>query len=404
MRRIVFGLALLLLLTLAACQSGGNPGTVPPAAGNAPPAANVPAQPQARAEAATATPAPTATPAATATATALPTPTRTPVPTPTPAPVLRRLTDGECCVGSSWTSDSKTVVYLDRPADDAPTAYYGLDVTQPNAKPQVFRDRIASYSGDFKYIVTRGDGFATVERVDDGATFRINTGRCGTTQPTGCNVSLSPDRTKVIWSVTAQATGPFEQRQTRIWLANLDGSDARIIGNWLSTRAGASWFPDSQRLLLSGRPSLDSQELALAVMNLADGSVKEIVRGERIQRGALSPDGQWLLYTVAFHDDPAQNGAWLIRTDGTDRRKLDWWGPSAWRAPGKLLYIPQAEAADNHTFYEYDVATGKSRPLTDPKLTPFKIGFGDWSMSPDGKKVVFVNAEDRNLWLLELPS
>lgn len=404
MRRIVFGLALLLLLTLAACQSGGNPGTVPPAAGNAPPAANVPAQPQARAEAATATPAPTATPAATATATALPTPTRTPVPTPTPAPVLRRLTDGECCVGSSWTSDSKTVVYLDRPADDAPTAYYGLDVTQPNAKPQVFRDRIASYSGDFKYIVTRGDGFATVERVDDGATFRINTGRCGTTQPTGCNVSLSPDRTKVIWSVTAQATGPFEQRQTRIWLANLDGSDARVIGNWLSTRAGASWFPDSQRLLLSGRPSLDSQELALAVMNLADGSVKEIVRGERIQRGALSPDGQWLLYTVAFHDDPAQNGAWLIRTDGTDRRKLDWWGPSAWRAPGKLLYIPQAEAADNHTFYEYDVATGKSRPLTDPKLTPFKIGFGDWSMSPDGKKVVFVNAEDRNLWLLELPS
>ena len=404
MRRIVFGLAFLLLLTLAACQSGGNPGTVPPAAGNAPPAANVPAQPQARAEAATATPAPTATPAATATATALPTPTRTPVPTPTPAPVLRRLTDGECCVGSSWTSDSKTVVYLDRPADDAPTAYYGLDVTQPNAKPQVFRDRIASYSGDFKYIVTRGDGFATVERVDDGATFRINTGRCGTTQPTGCNVSLSPDRTRVIWSVTAQATGPFEQRQTRIWLANLDGSDARIIGNWLSTRAGASWFPDSQRLLLSGRPSLDSQELALAVMNLADGSVKEIVRGERIQRGALSPDGQWLLYTVAFHDDPAQNGAWLIRTDGTDRRKLDWWGPSAWRAPGKLLYIPQAEAADNHTFYEYDVATGKSRPLTDPKLTPFKIGFGDWSMSPDGKKVVFVNAEDRNLWLLELPS
>lgn len=397
---MVVGLCLL-LLTLAACQTGGNPGPVPPPAVNAPPAATAPAQPAARAEAGTATLVATAIPAATATAT--PAPTRTPLPSPTPAPVLRRLTDGECCAGPSWTADSKTVVYIDKPGDSAPTAYYGLDVTQANPRPQVFRDRIASYTGDFKYIVTRGDGVATIERVEDGATFRINTGRCGTTPPTGCNVTLSPDRTKVIWSVTAQATGPFEQRQTRIWLANLDGSDARVIGNWLSTRAGASWFPDSQRLLLSGRPSLDSQELALAVMNLADGGVKEIVRGERIQRGALSPDGQWLLYTVAFHDDPAQNGAWLIRTDGTERRKLDWWGPSAWRAPGKLLYIPQAEAADAHTFYEYDVATGKSRALTDPKLTPFKIGFGDWSLSPDGKKVVFVNAEDRNLWLLELP-
>jgi hypothetical protein len=41
--------------------------------------------------------------------------------------------------------------------------------------------------------------------------------------------------------------------------------------------------------------------------------------------------------------------------------------------------------------------------LTDPMATPLQILDGDWSLSPDGNQLVYVNAVDRNIWLLELP-
>ncbi len=412
MRRFLF-LALIPLLCLAACQTtppapaAGPPPAVaekPSGGVAAPPAPEQPKTAPGRAASETSTPAPTSTPRPTNTPAATATRTPTPSPSPTPAPQTRRLTDGECCSAPSWSADSSKVIYLDKPAPDAPTGYYAIDVTRPNAQPELFQSRIAQYTGDFKYITTRGDGFATVERVEDGKVFRINTGRCGTQQPTGCQVNLSPDRTMVTWSVTAEATGPFEQRHTRLWLANIDGSNPRVIANLLSSRAGASWFPDSKRLLLSGRPGPDTQELILSVLDLADGSVKEMVRGERINRGQLSPDGKWLVYTIILGDDEDQNGIWLIRTDGSEKRKLPFFGPLSWRSATKILYTPQVEAADSHTFFEYDVETGQMRALTDPQTTPFKISFGDWALSPDGKRVVYVEARDRNLWLLDLPN
>jgi len=57
----------------------------------------------------------------------------------------------------------------------------------------------------------------------------------------------------------------------------------------------------------------------------------------------------------------------------------------------------------SHRFVEVDAATGNARALTDPNVTPFRIANGDWSLSPDGKRVVFLNTEDGNLWTIELP-
>ena len=41
--------------------------------------------------------------------------------------------------------------------------------------------------------------------------------------------------------------------------------------------------------------------------------------------------------------------------------------------------------------------------LTDPSKLPFRIHNNDWQLSPDGNRIVFVNNEDRNLWMLTLP-
>lgn len=391
-----------LSLLLAACQSTPS---VPPnpvaLAGATTPAAAAPTTPagaglQPTLIPVTPSPAPTRTPP--------PTPTTPPTPSPTPPPRPRQITDGGCCVAPTWSPDGRKVIFLDRPSDNAPTAYYGVDVTTAGAKPEVFEARVAQWTGDFKYITTRGDGFATVERPADGKTWRINTGRCGTIAPTGCQVSLSPDRQQVVWSITAEATGPFENRHTQIRLANIDGSNVRTIASLLSTRAGASWFPDGRRLLVSGRPDTTTQDIAFWVLDLADGSMKEILRGERINRGALSPDGQWLFYSIVLDDDPDRNGLWIIRTDGTGQRKLPFFGPSAWRGDNKLVYIPFQPETTSHSVWEYDVAKNTTRPLTDPKTTPFKISFGDWSLSPDGNRIVYMSADDRNLYVLDLPS
>ncbi len=67
-----------------------------------------------------------------------------------------------------------------------------------------------------------------------------------------------------------------------------------------------------------------------------------------------------------------------------------------------LLYVPLEVNVQSHALWEYDVASGEHRRLTDPAHTPFKIANNDWAVSPDGRYVVFVRARDHNLWLIDL--
>jgi hypothetical protein len=41
--------------------------------------------------------------------------------------------------------------------------------------------------------------------------------------------------------------------------------------------------------------------------------------------------------------------------------------------------------------------------LTEPGVSPFKIANGDWRVSPGGDEIIFVSAEDRNIWKIGLP-
>jgi hypothetical protein len=47
---------------------------------------------------------------------------------------------------------------------------------------------------------------------------------------------------------------------------------------------------------------------------------------------------------------------------------------------------------------------GQVQALTDPAVTPFKVANDDWYISPDGGRVVFISALDRNIWVLDLPA
>jgi Tol biopolymer transport system component len=93
---------------------------------------------------------------------------------------------------------------------------------------------------------------------------------------------------------------------------------------------------------------------------------------------------------------------WVVRADGAERRQLDreLFGAFRWRDSRRLFVIPFRPEATSHELWEVDVKTGEARRLTDPATTPFKVANGDWSVSPDGRYVAFVESRDRNIWVL----
>jgi hypothetical protein len=341
------------------------------------------------------TPAPTSTlpPAQTPTPTLTPTQTLT----PTPAPVLRQLTTGGCCVQPFWSPDGSQVWFIDRPDPNGPSGVWGVNVS--GGEPQLITDRVGVYSPDGSLIAYPEAGKTYIERLAlsgaEGGGERWVISRTA-----GRAVSFSPDSRLILWQAASSAED-FDRRVVEVWIANVDGTGARrsaqLIGGGVS-----GWFPDSARLLINGRESL-SADPYLAALDLTDGRVTIIARGARLRGGTLSSEGGWVAYQITFSGDPAQDGLWVARTDGSGARKLEVFGAYRWRSEGRLWVIPLEADAASHRLLEVDAASGQVRALTDPAVTPFRIAGGDWSPAPDGNRVVFVSAEDHNLWVIELP-
>jgi Tol biopolymer transport system component len=325
--------------------------------------------------------------AATPTATAAPTDTPAPTLTATPAPAqLSQLMNGGCCVSPAWLPDSKSIVFIDKPNADAPVGMYQVNIDAPFSST-LWSERIAFYTSAFDYAQIPEPAGTRLIRVSDGQEWRIQNG--------GRTVQISPDRTRIVWTETRE-TFPIENRVSNIMLANLDGSDPKRLLQVL--RGGVSGWLDDNRLLVNGRASRDTYASTLFVYDLRDDSRTEIVQAERLRLTAPSRNGSWIAYAITNDADAARNGLWVVRADGSGARKLDFFGPLQWRDETHFIYVPFEMNASTHAFYEYDVTTGESRRLTPPDQ-PFTIASGDWAVSPDGNKIVFVNAADNNLWL-----
>jgi Tol biopolymer transport system component len=370
------------------------------------------AEPQAEAATATqlvpATLAPSATPSAQppfGTPTPLPaTATPTPMLSPTSdlAPALRQLTQGGCCTQPFWSPDARQVLFIDKPAADAPVGIWGVDVTQPAASPQLATPRIASYTPDLAFVVEVSRTTTTIERLTAPLTGTV--AASWTAPAGGRSVSISPGRTRVAWQVGDDRLIAQPERQVnQVWVANLDGSGARAVIT-LPRGSLSGWISDDV-LLLSGRESTQAREQVLWAYSLTTGQRVELARGEHLRVGSLSRNGTWLAYMVTMDQDQTRNGLWLVRTDGMVQHKLapDMFGAFQWRDDHRLLIIPFRPDATSHEFMEFDADTQTARRLTDPAITPFKITNGDWAVSPDGRQVVFVASQDHNLWLLTLP-
>lgn len=323
-------------------------------------------------------------------------PTAEPTAQPTAEPTreaaqLVRLMEGACCASPGWYADSENILFIDKPAADAPTGIYRVDINAPG-KSELWSERVAFYTREYDYAQIPEQAGTRLIRVSDGKELRVRNG--------GRQVSLSPDRTRIVWTETRE-TFPIENRVSNIMLAPIDFEgkgvgEAQRITQIL--RGGVSGWLDDNRLLLNGRLTGDTNDSTTFVYDLPTGQQTVIVTAERTRLTAVSRAASWIAYAIVSDADASRNGLWVIRTDGTNAKKLDMFGAAQWRDDTHLIIAPLEMGAASHAFYEYDVATGQTRRLTPPSQ-PFKIASGDWTVSPDGGKIVFVSAEDNNLWL-----
>jgi hypothetical protein len=308
--------------------------------------------------------------------------------------VPRRLTEAGCCSGAWWSDDSTAVHFVDRPGGAPTSAVYGVAVWPPNESPQVVDGELMLQSGATRLVVRPAGGHSIVEDPATGDRWPLPTG--------GNPVRLSPDGTRAVWW---EAHGGWSDNSSlvRVFGSDVYGFDKRELGGMWGTRV-VSFLPDSRRVMVVGRPVRDQTLYILATMDVEDGTVTELARGSWLSDAALSRGGSWVAYMTSMdRSDLAANGIWVTSTDGGDARKLDFVGAYRWRDDSRLVYVPMQLGADSHELWQIDVESGSTTRLLGPQDARLRIAGNEWSVSPDGASLVYLNGDDHSLWVVDLP-
>jgi hypothetical protein len=322
-------------------------------------------------------------------------------PAPPARPALADL-GVEGIVQPFWSGGGDRVLFYDQPQA-------GLDGTWA-ADPAT--GKVARERPQWGYYEAQGT-LLTVPRPAQRATYVLHlpTGREWALPSTNGGL-FSPDGTVVTYNVSSQNPGgggaPGTLQPTTLLVSGADGQYAQRIPLPLSASA-LTWAPGKDgspngRLLLSGRRARQDHT-GLWLLNVGDRSLTDLgVRNRRMIGVHASPDGTWVAYVGMWNPDPAQDGLWVMRTDGSGRRKLPVLGSYRWTATNQLVVIPMRAAADeSHEVWEADPAGGELRRLTSGGETPLRIANYDWDVSPNGTNLVFVDAASRRLTNLSLP-
>jgi hypothetical protein len=159
------------------------------------------------------------------------------------------------------------------------------------------------------------------------------------------------------------------------------------------------WAGGSEDLLFSGRLALQGPA-GIWRVSLSGSSPRFLWRTENPHGMLLSPDGAWLAFYTSFEDPPGENGIRLLRTDGIEVRRLDQFGAYRWRDSMNLLIIPFGEDGSLPGLLQIRLPDmQRSEILPGP---PLPVASNDWSVSPDGRKLLYLAAVDRSLRLIDL--
>lgn len=296
------------------------------------------------------------------------------------------ITPPGCCPGVRWAADSARVLFYHRPAD-GPAGLWSADAAgamtflQPN---------FGHVSADGSILVSRAGGSTLIEGLD---------GRPGRTlENRGVETLPSPDGRHVAYLARLGLLNR-DDPQHRVTVAAVDGGEPTGLldlarADWLR------WLPDGRRLVVFGwRP--EGVDPGLWTIDIATGAVSQIVQANFLTAVEVSPDSAWIAYLATLQPNPADNGLWIVRPDGSERRQIGLGRAARWSADSQALLI-LAPAPGGKEIHRLDIATGAQTVLVGRADADFDVEADDWSLAPDGRTIVYRSPRDRALWLLQL--
>jgi TolB protein len=215
--------------------------------------------------------------------------------------------------------------------------------------------------------------------------FRFTPGQSDSMEVVGARsypgyAAWSPDRTRIA----------FVQADTALMLANPDGSGAVALvqtGQWRLSKF--AWAPDGQRIAFDGFSRSGAQDAILAVVTVATGAVREVLRGGPAfaREPDWSPDGRRLLYSAG---PTGRRQLHVMNADGTAARQLtedpnyEGWGQ--WSPNGAHIVFVSTR---NGPFELWLADADGRRPR---RLVADGTDANDYapSWSPDGRSLAFM--------------
>lgn len=298
----------------------------------------------------------------------------------------RPVLGGTCCPGAVWSPDSRSLLFLDGPPARASTGIYGVGAEGGTVSRRF--STVAFFSPRLLWAVRPGTGESTtLERLADGRKFTLPTA--------GADVTWNRAETALAYTRSA-TSGNFDRRVTRVFVADVFSAPRQVATLY---GGGVSGWVDASTLLLTGKRAAGDRDRELFTLNVKTGARRVLGTALSFRGVGLSPDGSRVVYYVAF-DSASRNGLWLQPTAGGAARKLGAFGSYRWRDANRLLLIPLDPNGQPHVLREYDVRANRWRTLGD---LGDQVRQGDWSVSPDGRRVAYLSARDGNVRVVDLP-
>jgi len=325
------------------------------------------------------------------TATPEPAFTITHLPRTSPRLLPLRLTDGSCCPYPRWSPDSEWVMIFDAgEKGDAPGLY---SIPKDGGSPTLLTERIGVYSLDWSLVAYPEAGVVYIERWADGDRWVVPS--------QGRRVVFSSSGTQIAWALGSTGIRYPDLRQQAIWLADVDGGAAHEV---VTVNGGhfIGWAAGEEAIIVYGRLAPDGPA-GIWKVSSENGAGQLLFEVEKPRSLLLSPGGDWLVFFMAFENQPDRNGLWIIGMDGSTQLHYPFIGAYRWRGEGQLLIIPQDLDAPGAYLWQIDIHDAVVWELTDPNFETLSIASNDWQSSPDGSVIVFRSHEDQNLWVFPLP-
>ena len=220
-------------------------------------------------------------------------------------------------------------------------------------------------------------------------------------QPIDALPRWSPDGTRILFyhygTVSIQNGTPIIDPQVRgLWVVGSDGNEPRQLLRGSSIYA--DWNAGSDTLVYE----VGGQVFRAALSDSAVDSlsIEQLTSGGSNHFPAWSPDSNWIAYdSNAGGTGPFE--IWIMRPDGSDKRRIDRTGMGEWRMPS---WSPALSIC--HVRYPDDTDFAEVFTMTDQGGSPLRVTRNGSEealprYSPDGSKLVFhsISSGDIGVWI-----